>query len=53
MKILRKLFRPRPAVAPVTPPRPVPQADPDRGDNRMGGSWMWVPGDLDDEEVDR
>ncbi|WP_033226562.1 DUF6284 family protein [Streptomyces virginiae] len=43
----------RPAVEP-TPPRPVPQTDPDRGDDRMGGSWMWVPGDLDDdEEADR
>ncbi|MCX5271834.1 hypothetical protein [Streptomyces virginiae] len=53
MRILRKLFRSRPAVEP-TPPRPVPQTDPDRGDDRMGGSWMWVPGDLDDdEEADR
>ncbi len=34
MRILRKLFRSRPAVEPPTPPRPVPQADPDREADR-------------------
>ncbi|MGW6839637.1 hypothetical protein [Streptomyces sp. NPDC054958] len=53
MRILRKLFRSRPAVAPVTPPLPEPQANPDRRGERRSESWMWVPGDLDDEEADR
>ncbi|MGW7330461.1 hypothetical protein ACWGIU_18070 [Streptomyces sp. NPDC054840] len=50
MRILRKLFRSRPAVEPATPSFPGPQANPDRGDDGMGESWIWVPGDLDDDE---
>ncbi|WP_159042532.1 hypothetical protein [Streptomyces sp. IGB124] len=53
MRILRKLFPSWPAVEPTAPPLPGPQADPDRGDDGMGESWVWVPGDLDDEEADR
>ncbi|MET9597861.1 hypothetical protein [Streptomyces sp. NPDC006459] len=53
MRILRKLFTSRPAAEQATPALPGPHADPDRVDDGMGESWMWVPGDLDDEEVAR
>ncbi|MGW6784412.1 hypothetical protein [Streptomyces sp. NPDC054987] len=52
MRILRKLFTSRPAVEPATPPLSGPQTNPAPGDDGMGESWIWVPGDLD-EEVDR
>ncbi|MFJ3831450.1 hypothetical protein ACIPWI_26300 [Streptomyces sp. NPDC090046] len=52
MRILRNLFPSRPAVEPITSSLPEPQTDPDRGDDGMGESWVWVPGDLD-KEADR
>lgn len=52
MRILRKLLTPRPAVEPTALPLTGQQKEPDRGDDGMGESWMWVPGDLD-EEADR
>ncbi|MFI1284485.1 hypothetical protein ACH4U5_27705 [Streptomyces sp. NPDC020858] len=52
MRTPRNLFTPRPAAEPTAPRFPEPQTDPDRGDDGMGESWMWVPGDLD-EEADR
>ncbi|WP_404958042.1 hypothetical protein [Streptomyces sp. 147326] len=46
MRILRKLFRlPRPA----SPPAPPAEYE---VDDWMGESWIWEPGDLD-EEADR
>ncbi|MFJ7593191.1 hypothetical protein ACIQZO_38625 [Streptomyces sp. NPDC097617] len=53
MRILRKLFTTRPAVEPTLAPLTGGQAEPDLGDDGMGESWVWEPGDLDDEEVDR
>ncbi|MFI6005881.1 hypothetical protein ACIA98_36770 [Streptomyces sp. NPDC051366] len=51
MRILRKLFRlPRPA-SPPTPPPVAPPAEYEV-DDWMGESWIWEPGDLE-EEADR
>ncbi|MET8297202.1 hypothetical protein ABZW02_24555 [Streptomyces sp. NPDC005180] len=53
MSILRKLFRwPRPPAPPAPPPVVLP-AECGADDDWMGGSWMWEPGDLDDEGADR
>ncbi|WP_329382103.1 hypothetical protein OG625_18690 [Streptomyces sp. NBC_01351] len=48
MRILRKLFK---LPTPPAPPPITPPAD-SGADDWVGESWVWVPGDLD-EEVDR
>lgn len=51
MRWLRKLFQSHPSVRPVQPPV-MPLEAPD-ADDWMGESWIWEPGDLDDEEAGR
>ncbi|WP_374776674.1 hypothetical protein OG756_31880 [Streptomyces sp. NBC_01310] len=49
MSSLRKPSTPEPAVEPIALSLPGPQTEPDWGDDGMGESRMWVPGDLDEE----